>query len=248
MRLNKYLSEAGVCSRREADRAVEAGEVTVNGAPAVQGMQVEEGDAIKFRGKLVTVKSRDPEDFTLIVVNKPVGVICTTDRSEKANIVDYVGYPTRIYPVGRLDKDSEGLILMTDRGDIVNRILRGANEHEKEYAVRVDREVTKEFIDKLCKGVWIEELHRKTKPCRAVKTGRHTFSIVLTQGLNRQVRRMCQALGYRVVSLRRTRIMNIETRDLQIGQYRHIAGAELDEFMRALEHSTQKPYREMTGK
>lgn len=241
IRLNKYLSDAGVCSRREADRAIEAGEVTVNGRTAVMGQKISETDEVTFRGQ--AVRGKDPDDFVLIAVNKPAGVVCTTSREDPANIVDYVGYPTRIYPIGRLDKDSEGLILMTDRGELSDRILRGSNGHEKEYAVRVDKVVTREFIEALRKGVRLEDVSSgakhfrsiTTKPCEAEKTGSQTFRIVLTQGLNRQVRRMCEALGYRVRTLRRVRVMNIELGDLKIGEYRHIQGEELETLLSMLD-------------
>ena len=241
VRLNKFLSDAGICSRREADRAVEAGEVTVNGEPAVMGQKIAETDEVCFRGRPVRRKAAD--DFVLLAVNKREGIVCTTSRKDPDNIVDYVGYPTRIYPVGRLDKDSEGLILMTDRGELSDRILRSVNGHEKEYQVRVDKPVTKEFIDAMKKGVRLEDVSSgakhfksiRTKPCFAEKTGSQTFRIILTQGLNRQIRRMCEALGYRVTHLKRVRVMNIELRDLKVGEYRHVRGEELETLLAMLD-------------
>jgi 23S rRNA pseudouridine2604 synthase len=242
IRLNKYLSDAGVCSRREADRAVEAGLVQINGKPAQMGQKVTDRDVILFQGK----KVRREEPFILLAVNKPRGIVCTTAEEEKDNIVDFLHYPKRIYPIGRLDKDSEGLILMTNRGDLVNRILRGGNGHEKEYLVRVNGPVTEGFLQRMSSGVAI--LDTVTKPCRVEKTGRNSFRIVLTQGLNRQIRRMCEALGYRVVYLKRVRVMNIRLGDLKSGAYRKIEGAELAEMMKQLEGSSSRPFWEKTEK
>ena len=189
IRLNKYLSDAGVCSRREADRLVEEGKVLVDGEIAVMGMQIRPGQKVVCDGKPVGEKEKP----VFLIVNKPRGIVCTTsDKDHAENIVEFLNYPQRIYPVGRLDKDSEGLLLMTNQGDIVNKILRGGNAHEKEYAVAVNHPVTEEFLKQMGEGVRIEDLDVTTKPCRAWKTGSHTFHIVLTQGLNRQIRRMCR--------------------------------------------------------
>lgn len=241
VRLNKYLSEAGVCSRREADRAVEAGRVFVNGQKAQTGQKVTDQDRVVFDGKQVLRE----EEFILLAVNKPKGIVCTTAEDEADNIVDFLRYPKRIYPIGRLDKNSEGLILMTNRGDLVNRILRGGNEHEKEYLVRVNAPVTEAFLQKMASGVAI--LDTVTKPCPVEKIGRNAFRIILTQGLNRQIRRMCEALGYRVVSLKRVRIMNIRLGDLKSGAYRLICGDELAGMEKALEGSSGLSYKQLHG-
>ena len=219
MRLNKYLSDAGVCSRRQADRLVEEGRIMVEGLPAVLGQQVEEGQKVTLDGKEI----RPAGHKILLAFNKPKGIVCTTEKREKDNIIDYVDYPERIYPVGRLDKDSEGLILLTNDGELMNEILRARNHHEKEYEVRVDRPVTGDFLKKMASGV--EILDTVTRPCQVHQTGTCSFRIILTQGLNRQIRRMCEALGYRVRHLRRYRIMNIRLGDLEPGKYRVYAGA-----------------------
>lgn len=224
IRLNKYLSDAGVCSRREADRLIEAGKVLVDGQTASMGMKVAPGQTVVCDGK--TVGGKDKPVF--LAVNKPRGIVCTTsDKDQAENIVEFLNYPQRIYPVGRLDKDSEGLLLMTNQGDIVNKILRGGNNHEKEYAVAVNHPVTEEFLQKMREGVWIEDLAVKTKPCKAWKTGPYTFHIILTQGLNRQIRRMCRALDFHVKHLKRVRIMNITLGGLERGQYRELTEAEV---------------------
>lgn len=223
-RLNRYLSEAGICSRREADRLIEAGKVLVDGAPAVMGMKINPGQSVLCDGKLV--KGR--ENPVLLAVNKPRGIVCTTSEKDRAeNIVQYLSYPVRIYPVGRLDKDSEGLLLMTNQGELVNAILRGRYGHEKEYQVTVDRPVTDEFLKHMRAGVPI--LDTVTKPCAVTRTGSCSFQIILTQGLNRQIRRMCQALGYEVRTLKRLRIMNIKLGNLKTGEYREIRGEEQQE-------------------
>ena len=229
IRLNKYLSDAGFCSRRAADKLIEEGRVTVDGIKAVMGQRVWPGSVIVADGKRVR-KTAAP---VLIAVNKPVGVITTSEQNEKANIVTYVGYPERIYPIGRLDKDSEGLILMTNQGELANRIAHARGLHEKEYIVTVNRPVTKEFTDKMSAGVKLSD-GVTTRPCRCEKIGRTRFRIVLTQGLNRQIRRMCDALGYKVTELRRVRIMNITLGDLRLGEYRIIAGDEYDELLHEL--------------
>ncbi len=239
IRLNKYLSDSGICSRREADRLIEAGKVTVDGETAVMGMKVTSNQQIFVNGKLVTGGDED----ILLAVNKPVGIVCTTASEEKDNIVDFIGYPKRIYPIGRLDKDSEGLILMTNQGELVNKILRGGNNHEKEYLVKVNKPVTSEFIRGMSAGVPI--LDTVTKPCVVERTGYNGFRIILTQGLNRQIRRMCEYFGYRVTYLKRIRVMNIKLGDLKVGEYRRIEGAEYQEVMKLLENSTGKTWAEL---
>ncbi len=229
IRINKYLSEAGYCSRREADRLVEAGRVSIDGTVALMGSKVGDKSCVTVDGKEIGAKAEN----VLLAFNKPVGIVCTTtDKQGNNNIVDYIGYPTRIYPVGRLDKDSEGLILMTNNGEIMDKILRSANGHEKEYVVETDKPVTKEFADKMAGGVYLKELDRTTKPCKVEIIGRKLFRIILTQGLNRQIRRMCGELGYRVISLKRIRIMNIHLGELAVGEYREVTG---DEYMRLIE-------------
>ncbi len=221
MRLNKYLSETGACSRREADAWIAAGRVTVNGAQGVLGTRVAEGDVVRVDGRPVGAPSR----HLYIALNKPVGVTCTTERSVPGNIVDFIGIPERIFPVGRLDKDSEGLILLTNNGDIVNEILRSEHEHEKEYVVEVDRPLTGEFLAGMAAGVPI--LDTVTRPCRVWQTGKNRFHIVLTQGLNRQIRRMCEHFGYRVRRLCRIRIINLGLGGLQPGEWRHLGARDL---------------------
>ncbi len=245
MRLNKYLSDSGICSRREADRLIEQGQVLVDGVPASMGMKVTGTEEIVCCG--VEVSSRKKERKILLAVNKPRGIVCTTSDKDRAeNIVEFLNYPVRIYPIGRLDKDSSGLILMTNQGDIVNKILRGSNNHEKEYMVRVNKPITGEFLDQMRKGV--EILDTVTKPCVVEKTGGYTFRIILTQGLNRQIRRMCAALDYRVVSLRRVRIMNIQLGDLRTGAYREVTDQEWSELERLLEDSSNAPRRNEEAK
>jgi 23S rRNA pseudouridine2604 synthase len=221
MRLNKYLAETGICSRREADAWIDAGRVTVNGSRAVLGTQVHAGDDVRLDGQPLREKPRR----VYLAFNKPVGVECTTDREVRDNIVDFVGFPERIFPVGRLDKDSEGLILLTNDGDIVNTILRAEHEHEKEYVVAVDRPLTPAFLEGMAAGVPI--LGTVTNPCTLAQLGRNTFTIVLTQGLNRQIRRMCEHFGYTVRSLKRVRIMDVELGALPTGKWRHLTPAEL---------------------
>ena len=228
MRLNKYLSDAGVCSRREADRLTEAGEITVNGKRAETGMQVESGDVVVVKGKTVVPE----EKKVYLAFNKPRGIVCTAEKREKNNVIDYLSYPVRIYPVGRLDKDSEGLLLMTNDGAIVNGIMRARNRHEKEYKVTVDKEITEQFIKKMSEGVPI--LDTVTRPCTVKKIGKYTFSIILTQGLNRQIRRMCAAFGYEVKDLVRIRIMNIRLGSLKEGAYRKLTDEELEELYEML--------------
>lgn len=221
MRLNKFISESGACSRREADAWITAGRVTVNGKSAVLGTQVAENDVVLVDGGPLSAGRK----AVYIALNKPRGITCTTERDVAGNIVDFIGHRERIFPIGRLDKDSEGLILLTNNGDIVNEILRVEHGHEKEYLVTVERPVTATFLAMMAGGVKIGG--EKTKPCVVTKTGPATFRIVLTQGLNRQVRRMCSALGYRVQSLQRVRIMHIQLGALAPGRWRDLTDAEI---------------------
>jgi len=222
-RLNKYLSEAGYCSRREADRLIDAGRVTINDVIPEMGTKVASGDVVKVDGEIV---GKQKKDFVYLAFNKPVGIVCTTDtRVEKDTIIDYINYPKRIFPIGRLDKPSEGLILLTDDGDIVNKILRASNNHEKEYVVTVDRPISQTFIERMAGGIYIEALGQRTKKCKVNKIDKYTFSIILTQGLNRQIRRMCDYLNYNVKTLKRVRIMNIEL-DVPVGKYRELTSEE----------------------
>jgi 23S rRNA pseudouridine2604 synthase len=221
LRLNKFISETGVCSRREADKWIEAGRVTCNGQKAALGTQVADGDEVLIDGLAVGTKKKQ----IYIALNKPVGIICTTETHIKDNIIDHVRFPERIFPVGRLDRDSEGLILLTNNGDIVNEILRSENNHEKEYVVWVDRAITDLALRMMASGVKI--MGEKTKPARVERISACAFRIVLTQGLNRQIRRMCSALGYKAQRLQRVRIMNIHLGNLKSGQWRHLSAPEL---------------------
>jgi 23S rRNA pseudouridine2604 synthase len=221
VRLNKYISETGACSRREADKWIEAGRVSLNGQPATLGTQVADGDEVRIDGNLIGIKKQQ----VYIALNKPVGIICTTEAHIEDNIIDHVGYPERIFPVGRLDRDSEGLILLTNNGDIVNEILRSENNHEKEYVVTVDRPITDLSLRMLAAGVKI--MGELTKPSKVIRVNPQSFRIILTQGLNRQIRRMCSALGYKAQRLQRVRIMNIHLGNLRPGQWRHLTPAEL---------------------
>ncbi len=221
MRLNKYISSTGVCSRREADAWIEAGRVSINGAVATLGTQVNDGDQVCVDGRPLATGPRR----IYIALNKPVGITCTTERDIPGNIVDFIGHKERIFPVGRLDKDSEGLILLTNDGDIVNEILRVENAHEKEYEVTVDRPVTEIFLNGMASGVRI--LGTVTKPCEVRRIGPATFRIILTQGLNRQIRRMCSFFGYKVVKLQRIRIINLTLAGLKVGQWRELSEAEV---------------------
>ncbi len=224
MRLNKYLSESGACSRREADTFIEEGRVTVNGTPAVLGTQVNEGDEVKLDGSPVGSARKNVKPV-YIALNKPVGITCTTERHVEGNIVDFVDHPERVFPIGRLDKDSEGLILLTNDGDIVNEVLRAEHHHEKEYVVGVDRAVTPEFLTAMASGVRLSDA--TTKKCKVEKLGAKLFKITLTQGLNRQIRRMCEALGYTVEGLRRVRIMHIQLGSLAVGRWRNLNDHEI---------------------
>lgn len=225
-RVNKYLSEVGYCSRRKADTLIEQGRVTINGQVPEMGTKVAPGDEVRVNGELIVPPKREN---VYLAFNKPVGIVCTTNPAEKKNIVDYINFPTRIFPIGRLDKPSEGLILLTDDGDIVNKILRARNNHEKEYIVTVDRIITKDFIQRMSSGIPI--LDTVTRECEVEQLSKFVFRIILTQGLNRQIRRMCEYLGYEVVKLRRIRIMNIKL-DTAVGQYRHLTKEELAELDR----------------
>ncbi|MGN0335188.1 MAG: pseudouridine synthase [Lachnospiraceae bacterium] len=240
MRLNKYLSDAGYCSRREADRLIEAGKVFVDAVPAALGAQVEEGQEVRV-GKKVISKTDRP---VLLALHKPRGIECTSSREVKENIIDFINYPIRIYPVGRLDKDSEGLILMTNQGDLVNKMMRSGNRHEKEYLVTVDKPVTKQFLQKMSGGVYLKELDVKTRACEVEQTGKFSFRIVLTQGLNRQIRRMCQEFHYEVKTLKRIRIMNIQLGDLKKGTYREVAPAEMSQLRELIKNSSNETVRE----
>jgi len=227
IRINKYLSQVGYCSRREADKLLEAERILINGKLPELGTKVQEGDQVKVDGKLL-----DPyrNERIYMILNKPKGIVCTTDtRVEKDNIIDFINYPTRIFPIGRLDKMSEGLIFLTNDGDIVNKILRAKYNHEKEYVVKVDKPINNNFLNSMQKGVKI--LGTVTNPCKIKKVNQNTFKIILTQGLNRQIRRMCEALDYRVIALKRIRIMHI-TLDVPVGKYRMFTEHELKELFR----------------
>lgn len=234
MRINKFLSEAGIVSRRGADKWIEDGRVTINGQPAELGSRVEQGDEVRVDGKPVKTE----EQLVYIVLNKPVGITSTTERHIEGNVVDFVNHPLRIFHIGRLDKDSDGLLLLTNDGDIVNEILREEHGHEKEYIVTVDRPITKEFVQKMESGV--EILDTITKPCKVKQLGPRKFNITLTQGLNRQIRRMCSALGYNVRRLQRTRIMNIHLGNLPIGQWRDLTDKELKEMFQLLDYEPKR--------
>ncbi|MGG1662380.1 23S rRNA pseudouridine(2604) synthase RluF [Brevibacillus sp. NRS-1366] len=228
MRINKFISETGICSRREADKLIDAKRVTINGKTAELGSTVQPGDDVRIDGNPLGTKKKD----VYIVLNKPVGITCTTELHVKGNIVDFVNHPERIFPIGRLDKDSQGLILLTNDGDIVNKILRAENNHEKEYIVTVDKPITANFLHGMANGVRI--LGTVTKQCKVTKISDRVFTIILTQGLNRQIRRMCQAFGYQVRQLQRVRIMNITLGNLKVGQWRNLTSHELKELNKNL--------------
>ncbi|WP_274473738.1 23S rRNA pseudouridine(2604) synthase RluF [Mangrovimonas aestuarii] len=243
VRLNKYLSEVGYCSRREADKLIDAGRVTVNGKVPEMGTKIGKDDVVAVDGKRITDKK---DDFVYLALNKPVGIVCTTDtRVEKDNIIDFMNYPKRIFPIGRLDKPSEGLILLTDDGDIVNKILRASNNHEKEYIVTVDKPISQTFVNRMAGGVPI--LDTVTKKCVVEKLSTDTFRIVLTQGLNRQIRRMCEYLNYEVTKLQRVRIMNIQL-DVPVGEYRELTKEELKELKKLISSSTKTFNPERSGR
>ena len=234
-RINKYLSEVGFCSRRAADILIEEGKVTINGEITEIGSKVEEGDQVEVEGQKIINPTKQKNIY--LAFNKPIGIVCTTDRRvEPDNIIDFIKYPKRIFPIGRLDKPSEGLIFLTNDGDIVNKILRARNNHEKEYIVSVNRPINKDFIQSMSNGV--EILDTITKNCFVKQLGQKKFKIILTQGLNRQIRRMCESLGYRVRSLKRVRIMNIKL-DVPTGKYREFTKEELSKLNRLLENSTK---------
>ena len=233
MRLNKYLSDAGVCSRREADRLVEEGKILVDGVQATIGMQVTAEQEILVNGK----KVEREEKKILLVFHKPRGVECTTSPKVKNNVISYIGYPIRVYYVGRLDKDSEGLLLLTNEGELVNKIMRAGNYHEKEYVVTVDKPITREFIQKMKDGVPV--LGTVTRKCQVFQTGKRTFQIILTQGMNRQIRRMCEYLGYRVKRLKRVRVMNICLGDLPVGKYREATAEEMQVLREMIRDSSE---------
>lgn len=224
VRINKYLAECGVCSRREADKYIEQGKVRVNQKTAVSGMQVSEQDVVEVVGKLVKPKQQK----IVLAYYKPIGVTCTEkDAHADKTIIQALNFPVRLTYAGRLDKDSEGLIIMTNDGELIQRMMRGANRHEKEYTVKVNREITDEFLEKMSQGVYLKELEQTTRPCKLERKGKYTFRIILTQGLNRQIRRMCQEFGFKVTSLKRDRVMNIELAGLKSGEYREVQGKEL---------------------
>ena len=234
-RINKYLSEVGYCSRRVADRLIEEGKVKINGDIPDIGSKVEEGDQVEVKGQIIKKSTKQKKIY--LAFNKPVGIVCTTDRRvEPDNIIDFIKYPKRIFPIGRLDKSSEGLIFLTNDGDIVNKILRARNNHEKEYIVRVNRQINREFIQSMSSGVKI--LDTITKNCFVQQLGSKKFKIILKQGLNRQIRRMCESLGYKVKSLKRIRIINIKL-DIPIGKYRVFTKKELFDLNRLLENSSK---------
>ena len=232
MRINKYLSAKGVCSRREADRLLEAGRITVDGAVAECGQQVDDNNIICIDGSKIS--NDKPEDI-LIAFNKPVGIVCTAEKREKNNIIDYLHYPVRITYSGRLDKESEGLMIMTNDGDMIQRMMRAANRHEKEYIVSLDRPITQMFIDSMKKGVYLPELDVTTRRCSVEILNETSFRIILTQGLNRQIRRMCDELGYKVMKLKRVRIMNIRLEPLKVGCHRELTQDELKILKKSLQ-------------
>ncbi|WP_194207267.1 23S rRNA pseudouridine(2604) synthase RluF [Superficieibacter sp. 1612_C1] len=236
IRLNKYISESGICSRREADRFIEQGNVFINGKRATIGDQVNPGDVVKVNGQLI--EPREAEDLVFIALNKPVGIVSTTEDSERDNIVDFVNHSKRVFPIGRLDKDSQGLIFLTNHGDLVNKILRAGNDHEKEYLVTVDKPVTDEFIRAMGAGVPI--LGTVTKKCKVKKEAPFVFRITLIQGLNRQIRRMCEHFGYEVTKLERTRIMNVGLSGLPLGEWRDLTDDELITLFKLIENSSSE--------
>ena len=234
MRINKFISEAGTASRRGADKLITEGRVTINGKRATIGSQVEPGDDVRVNGNQLCVARNN----VYIALNKPVGITCTTEKGVKGNIVDLVNHPFRVFHIGRLDKDSEGLILLTNDGDIVNEILRSENQHEKEYIVSVDRPITPEFLKQMSEGVKI--LDTITLPCKVEQLSKYDFKIILTQGLNRQIRRMCEELGYNVYRLQRIRIMNIQLDNLPVGQWRYLSKKEKAQLFQALNYEPKE--------
>ena len=235
-RLNKYISESGICSRREADRYIEQGNVFINGKRASVGDQVSPGDSVRVNGQLID--PQDEEDFVFIALNKPVGIESTTESSRSQNIVDFVNHGVRIFPIGRLDKASQGLIFLTNNGDLVNKVLRAGNNHEKEYVVTVNKPIADAFIEGMSVGVPI--LGTRTKKCPVTKISSHVFNITLIQGLNRQIRRMCEYFGYDVVKLERTRIMNVTLKGLPVGEWRDLTEKEMNQLLKAVEGSSSQ--------
>ncbi len=236
MRLNKFLASIGVCSRREADKAIEAGRVMINGEVAELGAMVGEEDLVSLDGRYIAT-GKDVEKVKPIIIafNKPEGIVCTTSDNDGAiNVVDYIGMKERIYPVGRLDKDSSGLLLLTNQGSLTNSLLRAANYHEKEYIVKVNKDIDDDFINKMSNGIYLYELKTKTRKCKVKKLNKNTFSIVLTQGLNRQIRRMCLACGMKVQKLNRVRIVNIKLDGLALGAYRNLSDEEIKKLYKEL--------------
>ncbi|MGJ8666417.1 MAG: 23S rRNA pseudouridine(2604) synthase RluF [Patiriisocius sp.] len=238
IRLNKAISDSGYCSRRQADVLIERGRVTINGEVMTLGDRAMPGDRIEVDGKLITKN----DNLVYIALNKPVGITCTTDRRVKGNVVDFINHSERIFHVGRLDKPSEGLLLMTNDGDIVNKILRAGNRHEKEYIVKTDRHITDEFLHKMRNGIPLDELETTTKKCEVERVSRFVFRIILIQGLNRQIRRMCEYLGFEVLELKRIRIMNIELGDLPIGKWRDLTPAEISGLQEAVSDSENSSF------
>lgn len=237
-RINKFLSEMGYCSRRAADKLIEQGRVTINGKVPEMGTKITVADEVRVDGELISEPQEKP---VYIAFNKPIGIVCTTDtRVEKDNIIDFINYPSRIFPIGRLDKPSEGLILLTNDGDIVNKILRARNKHQKEYIVTVDRPITKVFLEKMANGVPI--LDRVTRKCEIEEISKFQFRIILTQGLNRQIRRMCEYLGYNVTALKRIRIMNIQL-DIPVGKWRYLSEKELSEINEMISDSRKTHHK-----
>lgn len=234
IRLNKYIADSGICSRRKADELIEKGQVKVNGETASMGVKVSNNDVVSVNGKVI----KPVEEKVYLAFNKPVGITCTADLDDETNVIDFIDFPKRITYCGRLDKDSEGLLIMTNDGDSINKMMKAVNYHEKEYIVKVDKKVTKGFIKRMSEGVYLEELDTTTRPCK-IKAfdDEYTFNIILTQGLNRQIRRMCEALGFHVKSLKRVRVMNINLGNLKTGKYRELTTQELKTLKSMLEGS-----------
>ena len=240
VRINKYLSEAGICSRREADRYIQNGLIKIDGITAQIGDRVMPGQDVTYNGRSLSKE----DEMILIALNKPEGIVCTAEKREKNNVIDFINYPKRIYPIGRLDKESEGLLLLTNNGDIVNKMMRSGNRHEKEYLVTVNKTVTESFVRGLAGGVPLVELGTVTRKCRVEKTGRNQIRIILTQGLNRQIRRMCEYFGYRVTKLERVRIMNIHLGELKPGEYREVSEQEYNQLLALIQGSSNAPMKE----
>ena len=240
VRINKYLSEAGICSRREADRYIQNGLIKIDGITAQIGDRVMPGQDVTYKGRSLSKE----DEMILIALNKPEGIVCTAEKREKNNVIDYINYPKRIYPIGRLDKDSKGLLLLTNNGDIVNKMMRSGNRHEKEYIVTVNRNISDSFIRGLAGGVPLVELGVTTRKCHVNKLSSRQFKIILTQGYNRQIRRMCEYFGYRVVELERVRIMNISLGNLEPGKYRKVTEQEYKTLQKLIEGSSNGPVKD----